>query len=287
MHEQLEGGIQLQRPDREFLLAINTHAGAAGDQDLESGAGGQYFGDRCRSRQDVLEVVQNEQERSRLLKLLADQLRDCAVGDWLDVEGLRQRSHHQIGVLDRGQSDELHAGRKPFRDRRRCGDRQAGLACASRTRQGQQTDVGSKQQLADLAQFSFPPDERSTRCRQIEELAGGLPHGLSRRRVHVRRGLDDLGGKYVAAARHGLEQPLRAVIQRATQLDSALHQGIVGHAGVGPQRLHQLLLADQAAAILNQVLEGLVHLGSKLDLLSALEHRPPRQVQGELAELVG
>jgi len=129
-------------------------------------------------------------------------------------------------------------------------------------------------------------NERSPGCRQIEALAGGLPQGQWRRPVRYRRGLDDLGGEYVAASRHGLEQPLRAVIERSTQLNGTLHQGIVGHAGVGPQRLNQFPLADQASAILDQVPEGLVYLGAKLDLLPALEHRPPRQVQRELAELV-
>ena len=62
------------------------------------------------------------------------------------------------------------------------------------------------------------------------------------------------------------------IFKGAAQLDRALHQGIVSHKNIGPDRLDEHLLSDQASGILDEVLECLLDLGTKLDLLLSLEH---------------
>ena len=83
-----------------------------------------------------------------------------------------------------------------------------------------------------------------------------------------------------------LSKLLAAIIQRATQLEGALHQRIVGNEGVGPHRLHQFLFADQPSRVFDEIFEGFIDLRAKLDLLSRLEDTAPGDVQRELAELI-
>ena len=98
--------------------------------------------------------------------------------------------------------------------------------------------------------------------------------------------MDHLSCEQVSAARDCLEQALAAIIQRATQLEGALHQRILGNEGVGPHRLHQFLLADQPSRVFDEIFEGLIDLRAKLDLLFRLEDTAPCDVQRELAELI-
>jgi hypothetical protein len=98
--------------------------------------------------------------------------------------------------------------------------------------------------------------------------------------------LDYLGYEYVATPGHGLEQFLMAITQRATQLQSALHQRIIGHECVRPHRLHQFFLANQGARVLDEEFKGLIYFGAELDLLPLLEDTSPCEIQRELAELI-
>ena len=90
----------------------------------------------------------------------------------------------------------------------------------------------------------------------------------------------------VAAAWHRLQQVLSAILERAAQFEGALHKRIVGNESVGPNRLHQFMLADQLSGMFYEVLERLIHLGAELDFLFALEDSPLANVEGELAKLV-
>jgi hypothetical protein len=99
--------------------------------------------------------------------------------------------------------------------------------------------------------------------------------------------LDHLRREQIPAPRHRFEQLLSAIIQSATQLESTLHQRIVSNEGIGPNGLHQLLLADQLSGVFHQVLEGFIHFRPKLDLDARLKKTPSCEVKRELAELVG
>ena len=72
----------------------------------------------------------------------------------------------------------------------------------------------------------------------------------------------------------------------AAQLEGTLNQGIVSNEGVWPHRLHQFLLADQPTRVFHQKLKRFIHFWAELDLFSRLKDTPPRDVQGELAELI-
>jgi hypothetical protein len=98
--------------------------------------------------------------------------------------------------------------------------------------------------------------------------------------------LDHLGAKQVAPPRHSLEELLAAIIQGATQLDGTLHKRIVSNDGIGPDRLHQFLLADQLSRVFHQVLEGFIYLRAKLNLLACLKYTAPYDIKRELAELI-
>ena len=93
------------------------------------------------SREDLFEVVQQEQEWSRVLQLIADKLRDGAVGDLLDFERARESGHHQVGVSDGRQADKLNTAREPVCNRRGDSHRQAGFSGTPRTRDAQQPNV--------------------------------------------------------------------------------------------------------------------------------------------------
>jgi hypothetical protein len=98
--------------------------------------------------------------------------------------------------------------------------------------------------------------------------------------------LNHLGSEHVSASRHSFEQLLIAIIKRAAQLQSALDQRIIGNKHVGPDRLHQFLLADQPPRMFHQILKRLIYLWTKLDLLYSLENTTPCEIQGEGTELI-
>ena len=61
-------------------------------------------------------------------KLIADELRDGAVGDLLDFERLGEGGCHQVRIGNGGQTDELNAGRELVRNCCRQPQRQAGFS---------------------------------------------------------------------------------------------------------------------------------------------------------------
>jgi hypothetical protein len=57
----------------------------------------------------LFEVVQQEQEGSRVLQLVADELGDGAVANLLDFERIGKSRCYQVGLCDRRQADKLNA----------------------------------------------------------------------------------------------------------------------------------------------------------------------------------
>src|SRR6185437_1269742 len=113
-----------------------------------------------------------------------------------------------------------------------------------------------------------------------------LSHRRFDRRLCWRQQARDLGGEYISPARNSLQQLLVAIAEGPAQFHRALHQGIIGHEAVGPYRLDQFLLADQAAGIFYQILQRFINFGTKLDLRRTLQHRATCQVEREFAKVI-
>jgi hypothetical protein len=69
----------------------------------------------------------------------------------------------------------------------------------------------------------------------------------------------------IAAFRNGFDEPraVLAVAERLPKDRDVLVEVVLVHEGVGPEELHQLLLSDQAAAALDQELQGVEDFGSE------------------------
>lgn len=131
--------------------------------------------------------------------------------------------------------------------------------------------------------------------------ADGLQRQHGNRRPRFRRGgihglrFADRGGAcrrrhrnvdHVAAPRHGPDDPHAALAERATNLADALRQGLVADGHAGPYRLHELVLADDPAGMLQQVADDVEALGTQGDLAAAGSQQPrPRRVECEIVEL--
>jgi len=63
------------------------------------------------------------------------------------------------------------------------------------------------------------------------------------------------------------QQLLTMVFKRTPQLDCALDQRVVGYEAVRPDRLHELLLSNQAPWISDQVFQCFIDLGAELHFL--------------------
>jgi hypothetical protein len=112
LRKQLHGGALLEGRDREFLFAINSQAGPAGGQNLETGACLQDLGHYRRGRKNLFEVIQEEQEWSRILQMNSYKLRDRAVCDALNIERFGESGRYKVRILDRGQPDKLKTSRE-------------------------------------------------------------------------------------------------------------------------------------------------------------------------------
>ena len=154
---------QGQRFDGPFVLAANAQRRAAGGQDLkrrtgiEEGRGGRGHG-----RDEVLAVVEEEQE------LLAAEGGDEPVDEWplaglRHLEGAGNRGQHQGWIAQRGQIDEDDAVGERARHLVRDRQRQARLADAAGTGQGQQRHGFVDQQRAGGGHLTLPPDETGAR----------------------------------------------------------------------------------------------------------------------------
>ena len=83
----------------------------------------------------------------------------------------------------------------------------------------------------------------------------------------------------VAAAWHGLDDPVIFVAQGMAYVPDALDQGIVGDEDTRPDCLDELVLADHPARILGKIAQDVEGLGPQLDLLVSPPQRASLQVQ--------
>jgi hypothetical protein len=69
--------------------------------------------------------------------------------------------------------------------------------------------------------------------------------------------------EHVAAPGHRPDGGLRIIVERATNLEQALREGVVRDRGVGPDRFHQFILRDEFPVVYDQVSEDVEALGSE------------------------
>src|SRR5690606_24765573 len=112
------------------------------------------------------------------------------------------------------------------------------------------------------------------------------PLGRRAQRVVRRRPLGDRCGEHVAAARDRADRLLRLVVERATDLDEALRERVVGDDDVRPDGADQLVLGHELAVALDEVGQDLERLGSQLDLRAVAAQEAAVEVKREVAEAI-
>jgi len=73
--------------------------------------------------------------------------------------------------------------------------------------------------------------------------------------------------KDVTTPRHGLDNLLCLIAQRATYFHQALHQRIVRDRCVNPHGLDQFIFADESPIVFDEILQDLKRLGAQLDVI--------------------
>ncbi len=159
--EELGSVLGLERGDRVRLLGRKAEQLAAGDEQLQVGAGCEQLGQPGSGLDDVLEVVQEEQQR-----LVGDVLGQAVLGP----ERLRGRLQHQLRVAQRRQRHPEHAVRVAVR--RLGGGLEAEPRLARAPRPGQRQQPRALEQAEHLRELVLPAEERRRRNRQIRPVAG-------------------------------------------------------------------------------------------------------------------
>jgi hypothetical protein len=200
---------QRQRQDRVLVLAAQPKRLPTRDQHRELRAGREEVGDHGRGRQDLLEVVEQQQDRSRP-QVLLDGVHDRAVIDVPHAEDLRDGRRHERRVRDRGQLDQEHPMLEVVQEVGGDLEAQARLPRPARPRERHEPRA-VLEQPADLGQLAFPPQQRG---RVGGEIVGASVEGRERREVRCQVRDDDLED----ALRLG--QVLEAVLPEVPQADA-------------------------------------------------------------------
>ena len=199
---------------------------------------------------------------SRILQLIAPiSCGNGAAGD-LRISARVQSGCDQTGIRDRRQTDKLNPSvnrsaiaeakrppaalfprPRPCKVSNRTSPRSSNspwpppLLAAATSDGAAWADVGGPAVFARqssalaISARSISVDDSSLTSDRLSEIS-------DRERSRLGGAQNDLGSEHVTSAGNGLEQLLTTIIQRTTQLESALHQRIVGDERVGPDRLH-------------------------------------------------
>ena len=90
--------------------------------------------------------------------------------------------------------------------------------------------------------------------------------------------------QYVAAPRHRAHDGLRVVAERTANVDEALGYGVFRDDGARPDRVEQLVAADEPPLVLDQVAQHIVGLRPDLYFRVVPEQAATVHVERELAE---
>ncbi len=105
------------------------------------------------------------------------------------------------------------------------------------------------------------------------------------RRHGARRDAQHRRGEPVPAARHGLDDGLRAVTDGVTHLAHAMRQRFLGYGHIRPDRLQQLFLGHQAIRILREIVQQLEALPPQRNLAICASQRVARDIERISSEL--
>lgn len=212
-------GGQRHRGNRKLLLRRDPQSRPAGDQDLELGRRCQQLGNERRRREQVLEVVQDQQH------LLAGKVALHGFGHrgqalLLQPQGLRHRGGHQLGIPDRRQEDDVDAVVEAVQELAARLDRQAALAGPSGAGHGDQAVVVER--LLQVPQLRPAADERADREGQVVRMAVQRAGGGG-------RDVKAVGEKLVQVL--GPLQVLQPVLAEIGEADSAAAGTFAQHLG--------------------------------------------------------
>ncbi len=161
----VDGSGSAERGDRQIVLAGEAQPARLVDQDRQLGAGGQQLGHQRRGREDLLEVVEEQQRAGRRRNAARPSATDGRA-NLAHTERLRDGGGDEAGRRPgpAGRTRRPSAKSAASVGRRRQG--QAGLADAAGAGQGQEADVAAAQQVADRGDLPLPADQRRHRRRQ-------------------------------------------------------------------------------------------------------------------------
>src|SRR5262249_49771417 len=143
---------ELERGDGIVVLGSHMQRLSTRDQYLEGRTGEQQLRDPGCGTHHLLEVVQ-QQQGLLLLQRAFHLFQRCVVTCFLETKRLADGGDDQVGVADGSQGNEKDAIEEVVTQRGGYLYAQAGLADATRTRQGEETYLWAREQLADLCHF--------------------------------------------------------------------------------------------------------------------------------------
>lgn len=148
-----------QRLDLVLPLAADMEHGSARHQRLHQGAGDQQRGEIGRRRRDLLEIVDDQQERAPP-RLVADLARQRPRPPVADAQRVGDGRNHRGGIGDGGERDERDGTVELRREEGRDLEAQPRLARAPGAGQRHDPHVGAAQERADHVHLVAPADQR-------------------------------------------------------------------------------------------------------------------------------
>ena len=158
----------LQRRNRALLLARHAKRRAAAHHDPQSARWRKQLRHHRRGRQQVLEVVQDQQELA-ILQITGQVLHQRRPPGIRQADALGDRRGHQSRFPDRRQPDEIYAIGIIGRHLRGELNAQARLAAAARS--GQREQAAAFEEPPRLSQLPLPADETRQRPGQAPRTA--------------------------------------------------------------------------------------------------------------------
>src|SRR6266700_3948361 len=150
---------QGERRHRKHQLAAYMQHFTTGHQYREMRTASQQLYQLWRGFHHLLEVVQHEQEMS-LPQCHLQLLQRRSGAAVLQAKGLQNGREHQLGIGNGGERNEADTIREARLDLVCDSQRQVGLAYPSRTGQGEQTDLWTREQVTNSGNLQFPTNEQ-------------------------------------------------------------------------------------------------------------------------------
>ena len=150
---------EIERRDRDEPFPTQAQRFPAGHQRADSRAGGEQIGERRRGRQEVLEIIQ-QQERAARAEPLVDAHTDRSLAQVAEPERAGDGGHGMIGPRQRGEIDE-HDPIWEIGSQVACDlDRQPGLPGSAGTGQGDKSRGLDDEALPTIARTCSRPISR-------------------------------------------------------------------------------------------------------------------------------